>query len=109
MKPDRHRVLAKNVQVAYQVSERRACRVLGHARSTHRYQSIRDDRAELWIRFRDLAASQVRYGYQRLHALLQREGWQVNHKMVYRLYVEEGLQMRTKMHNLEKRRDLGYV
>jgi len=29
--------------------------------------------------------------------LLQREGWKVNHKRIYRLYKEEGLQMRTKV------------
>ena len=45
---------------------------------------------------RDLAASRVRYGYRRLHILLQREGWKVNHKLVYRLHLEEGLQVRTK-------------
>ncbi len=86
----------KRLQAAYQVSERRACRVIGVSRATHRYQSCRDQRAELRIRLRDLAASRVRYGYRRLHVLLQRAGWQVNHKLVYRLYVEEGLQMRTK-------------
>ena len=84
------------LQVAYGVSERRACRAMAFPRATHRYRSVRDDRAELRIRLRDLAASRVRYGYQRLHVLLKREGWQVNHKLVYRLYCEEGLQMRTK-------------
>ena len=48
------------------------------------------------IRLRDLASVHVRYGYRRLHALLRREGWQVNHKLVQRLYREEGLQVRTK-------------
>jgi putative transposase len=38
----------------------------------------------------------VRYGYRRIHVLLQREGWSVNHKRVYRLYVEEGLPIRNK-------------
>jgi putative transposase len=38
----------------------------------------------------------VRYGYRRLHVLLQREGWRVNHKRVYRLYREEGLGIRVK-------------
>ena len=33
----------------------------------------------------------VSYGYKRLHVLLRREGWAVNHKRVRRLYREEGL------------------
>ena len=48
------------------------------------------------IRVRDLAQVRVSYGYRRLHVLLQREGWQVNHKRVYRLYKQEGLMMRPK-------------
>jgi len=50
----------------------------------------------LRIRLRDLAQSRVSYGYRRLHILLQREGWKVNHKPVYRLYRLEGLEMRPK-------------
>jgi putative transposase len=45
---------------------------------------------------RELAATRVSYGYQRLTTLLRREGWRVNHKRVYRLYVEETLQLRRK-------------
>lgn len=37
-----------------------------------------------------------RFGYRRLHALLQREGFAVNHKRVYRLYVEEQLWVRKR-------------
>jgi putative transposase len=70
--------------------------VLGFPRASLRYQSVRDDRAELRIRLRDLAAVRVRYGYRRLHLLLRREGYLVNHKLVYRLYCEEGLTMRAK-------------
>ncbi len=47
-------------------------------------------------RLRELAAVRVRYGYRRLHVLLRREGWPINHKRVYRLYREEGLMIRTK-------------
>lgn len=50
----------------------------------------------LRIRLRDLAAVRVNYGYRRLHILLAREGWHINHKRVYRLYTEEGLTMRRK-------------
>jgi putative transposase len=46
------------------------------------------------MRLRDLAGSRVRYGYRRLTVLLRREGWKVNAKRIYRLYCEEGLQVR---------------
>lgn len=48
------------------------------------------------MRLKELAESRVRYGYRRLHILLQREGWQVNHKRLYRLYCQEGLSIRTR-------------
>lgn len=48
------------------------------------------------MRLRDLAASRVRYGYRRLHVLLLREGFVCNHKLVYRLYKQEGLELRMK-------------
>ena len=43
------------------------------------------------MRLKDLAAARVRYGYRRLHVLLMREGWVINHKRVYQLYKQEGL------------------
>ncbi len=82
--------------MAYEVSERRVCGVLTVHRSTYRYQSRADEQASLRIRLRDLAAARVTYGYRRLHVLLHREGWRVNHKRVYRLYRLEGLLMRPK-------------
>ena len=54
------------------------------------------DQTALRLRLRDLAATRVRYGYRRLHILLRREGWRINHKRVYRLYREEGLGIRVK-------------
>ena len=45
---------------------------------------------------RDIASTRVRYGYRRIHVLLKREGWQLNHKKVYRLYRLEGLSLRLK-------------
>ena len=49
------------------------------------------------MRLRELAGVYVRYGSRRLHILLRREGWKVNHKRVERLYREEGLSMRTRV------------
>jgi putative transposase len=50
----------------------------------------------LRVRLKDLALARPRFGYRRLHTLLQREGWRINHKLVYRLYREEGLTVRVK-------------
>ena len=58
------------------------------------------------MRLKDLAVSRVRYGYRRLHVLLQREGWPVNHKRIYRLYSAEGLSIRTR--SLKRRRACRY-
>jgi putative transposase len=65
--------------------------VISLHRSTTRYQSLTQDQAALRLRRRDLAAARVRYGYRRLHVLLRREGWPVNHTWVYRLSRLEGL------------------
>ena len=81
---------------AYRVSERRASRVLGVARSTVRYRSRRDGRELLRRRIREIAGARVSYGYRQVHTLLRREGWPVNHKQVYRLYREEGLPLRRR-------------
>ena len=50
----------------------------------------------LRVRLRELAEERRRWGYRRLHILLQREGWQVNSKRVYRIYVEEKLVVRRR-------------
>jgi len=84
------------VRAAWEVSERRACGALGFWRSTHRYRSVADRQESLRVKLRELAARRPSYGYRRLHILLVREGWRVNHKRVYRLYVDEGLAMRKK-------------
>jgi putative transposase len=96
VKPAQQRAAVCFFRAGFRVSERRACRVAGVPRSTCRYRSAARDQTALRVRLRDLAASRVRYGYRRLHILLRREGWRVNHKRVYRLYREEGLSIRTK-------------
>ena len=88
--------MVEYLQAGYTVSARRACEVIGQTRSSHYYQSLADPQTALRVRLRDLANTRVGYGYRRLHILLQREGWHVNHKRVYRLYVQEGLVLRTK-------------
>lgn len=96
MKPVQKRAVVGYFRAGFRVSERRACRVAGVPHSTCRYRSRAQDQSLLRGRLRDLARARVRYGYRRLHVLLQREGWTVNHKRVYRLYREEGLSIRVK-------------
>ena len=78
--PDRRRVLAKQTQAAYDVSERRVCRVFEFARSSHRYESVADDQAYLRRRIREIAESRVSWGYPRVWVQLRRDGWLVNRK-----------------------------
>ena len=84
------------LRVAYDVSERHACRAIRVPRSSHRYRSIKNPDTPLRMRLRELAATRIRYGYRRMYIVLRREGWRVNHKRVYRLYCEEGLHLRAK-------------
>ena len=81
---------------AYRVGVRRACRVLKMSRTSYYYRSIRIDDVALRKRIREITETRVRYGYQRIHVLLRREGWPINHKRVYRIYCEEGLNLRRK-------------
>lgn len=78
------------------LSERRACRVVGMARSAARYASVRVADEALCERLRTHAAHRPRYGYRRLHILLQRDGHAINHKKLYRLYRAEGLAVRRR-------------
>lgn len=79
------------------VSERRACKVLIQSRSTQRYKPIVCDK-EVYLRKRiiELATKYGRYGYQRITALIQQEGWKVNHKKVERIWRQEGLKVPQK-------------
>jgi putative transposase len=90
------REAASYLRQTYQVSERRAGRSLSSSNSSLRYRPRRPAAEDLRRRLRELAAERPRYGYQRLWALLRREGRQVNHKRGYRLYVEEGLKLRKR-------------
>jgi putative transposase len=42
----------------------------------------------------EIASVRKRYGYHRIHVLLLREGWEINHKRFYRLYRQEGSNLR---------------
>jgi putative transposase len=76
------------------MSERRGCGLASLARSSLRYRAQPDRNLTLRTRLKELAEERRRFGYRRLHVLLKREGWTVNHKRVQRLYREESLSLR---------------
>jgi len=84
------------VRSDWKVSTRRACAALKVDRSLYVYKSKRGGQADLKHRIKEICETRVRYGYRRVHVLLQRDGWPVNPKRIYRLYKEMGLQLRNK-------------
>jgi putative transposase len=84
------------VQECHGYSERRACALTRQHRSTQRKPLIKDPRLELRQRMHEIVRTRVRYGYRRVHILLKREGWTVGRNVIYRLYREEGLALRSK-------------
>ncbi|QJB30703.1 IS3 family transposase [Chitinophaga oryzae] len=81
---------------SYKVAVKRACSVVKYARSKWYYKSKRKSDLPVRQRIREIAATRVRYGYNRIHILLRREGWKDNRKRVHRIYKEEGLNLRSK-------------
>jgi len=79
------------------VSQRRACRIVEQPRSTQR-KKVKESQREARLRERivELASEYGRYGYRRITALLQEEGWRVNHKRVERVWKQEGLKVPKK-------------
>jgi putative transposase len=94
--PAAKREAVAHLRSAFEVSERRACRIIGCARMTVRYRSRRADDSSLRTRLRALAHERRRFGYRRLHLFLRREGFRVNHKRLFRIYREERLMVRRR-------------
>ena len=99
------RAAADYLREEYGASQRRICRVLGRSRSTLRYgRGSRADEAPLIREIKRLARRHPRYGYRRIHAVLNRRGWSLNIKRVRRLWNEMGLRRPLR---LRKPRKLG--
>ncbi len=74
------------------VSQRRACQALRIDRSAVRYTSTRPDDAPLREAMKAVALERRRFGYRRIHVMLERQGVVMNQKKLRRLYREEKLQ-----------------
>jgi len=96
VRPAARREAVAYLRQAFEMSERRACRVIGGDRTSMRYRGVRPDDGVLRERLKALAQERRRFGYRRLHVLLRREGHAVNRKRVQRLYREERLTVRRR-------------
>lgn len=94
--PHVRREAIRQVIEGHDLSERRACGLIGMSRTGFRLADGPDRNAWLRTRLRALAEQRRRFGAPRLYLLLRREGLVVNHKRVERIYREEGLSLRLK-------------
>jgi putative transposase len=85
-----------HLQARFDLSERRACKIVSSDRTMIRYQSKRPSDAELRRKLRKPAHARERFGYRRLYHLLQRDGAPSGITRIYRLYREEGLTVRKR-------------
>lgn len=96
VKPAARRQATRYAQQHFGLSERRAGKILSISNASLRYQPRRGDDSSVRNRLKALAAERPRFGYRRLGVMMKREGLQINHKRVYRLYIEERLVLRRK-------------
>jgi len=90
------RAVVEHLRTDWNLSQRRSCRLAVAGRSACRYRRTRSEPAGLRDRLRELAGQRPRFGYRRLHVLLLREGWRINHKRILRIYREEQLAVRRR-------------
>ena len=96
VKPTDKKQVAFHLLSQFNFSERKACQLVGISRTAYRYQPVAKSEEKLRHRLKELASQYSRYGYLILHNLLKGEGLVINKKRTYRLYTEEGLQVRTR-------------
>jgi len=90
--PKAKRACSEILVKEHKMSERRACRLVGQSRSVKRYRCVKNDES-MAEKIKKIAYEKKRYGYRRIHVLMQREKTKVNHKKVYRIYTQLGLKV----------------
>ncbi len=104
----RRRHIVADIREQFGVSQRRVSRALDLPRSGLRYAPVESDiRAALARRIEELAGTHPRFGYRRIWALLEREGWSVNKETVRRHWRQLGLKLAKPRANPKPRRSHG--
>ena len=75
------------------LSQRKSCQLVGLHRSVARYLCQKEDQDLVKAKMKEIAFARRRFGYRRIHLLLRRQGLEINHKRVYRLYKEANLKV----------------
>lgn len=94
---------AEHLEAEHGVSERRACQVIGIARSTKRRPSGRVEEAKLVRRVHELTERYPRYGYRKIHTLLRAEGFAIGRDRLRLIRKREGLQVPRKQRKRRRR------
>lgn len=79
-KTARRRRRVDEVRETWKVSVRKACSALRIDRSLYTYKGKRGEQAPLKNRIKEICETRVRYGYRRVHVLLQRAGMADQHE-----------------------------
>ncbi len=95
--PTRRKEAVNHLQSTFEISERRACKVVKQPRSTQRYESKKPKTDALLVTaVRRVACEEPRAGYRTVTKLLRREGMSINEKRVHRIWKQEGLKVPAK-------------
>jgi putative transposase len=96
LRPAVKRAMVVEVMTTHDLSQRRACGLIGITRRGLKRAPVEDRNRGLRQRLRELAEARRRWGCPLLYLMLRREGWRANHKRVERVYREEGLSLRRR-------------
>lgn len=94
--PAARREAVVHLEQGYEMSERRACSLIGADWSSVRYRHRHPDDRELREVLRGAAETHRRFGHRRLHMILRRDDHVLNRKRTQLLYREEGLSVRPR-------------
>ena len=79
----------------FELSQRRASSLFDVDPKTIR-RTRTPDSQEIRAMMHEIAAKRRRFGYRRIGILLERDGYKMNHKKLFRLYQEEGLAVKRR-------------